>query len=1042
MSMTIPWLLLSALAGAGPVDVAAAQDHAHGHAGAQVPGPAKPPPAIVVPYDPKLVADVLRQAQASGDARRGGAVFRAATLACISCHKVGGQGGTVGPDLSEVGKTSKPEEIVESLIWPKRQVKPEFAAVAVRTGDGRVLQGYKQSETGAAMVLRDPATGVVHKLDKADIEERREVGTLMPDGLWAAMSADQRADLVRFLLELGRTEGVAAFAHAHQPARFEYERGPVRPDEWPSRGHRVNRHRLYDFYFKEAEYFMKQPTRPHLLPAFPGIDGGIEGHWGTQNEKTWEDDRWNDADTGTVMCGVFRGAGVTVARGVCVRLGDAGDVAACFNPDTLTYDAVWTGGLVKFSAVRHGFMHGVLMNGTAGPRPAGAKPDKPFVYRGFYRHGKRVVFAYRVGDVEMLDAPWAEAGKFTRVVGPADTHPLAHLTRGGPAQWPQTIPTPGRLGVGRPYAVDTVEPPFDNPWKAPLFFAGLDFTAAGVAYLCTMQGDVWRVDGLDDRLDRVRWRRFASGLHHALGLVVADDAVYVLGRDQVTRLRDLNGDGEADAYECFCNAYVTSTAGHDFICGLERDAAGNFYTASGNQGLLRISPDGRKVDVLATGFRNPDGLGLMHDGALTVPCSEGEWTPASMICEVRPDAGRPGYFGYGGPRDGKPPDLPLVYLPRGLDNSAGGQVAVPDDRWGPLRGRAVHFSFGTCSHFLLLRDLVGGRPQGAIVPLPGEFLSGAHRGRFNPKDGQLYVVGMGGWGAYTVADGCFQRVRWTGEPVQLPESIRAHANGVLLRFTQPVDRGLLSRPENRFAQCWNYRYSAAYGSPEFAPRHPGTRGHDPLEITAAHVLSDGRSVFLEIPDLQPVNQLHLHLRVGPGPAADLYATVHALDEPFTAIPGYKPVKKVIAAHPILTDMALSAGRLPNPFRRTIAGARAISIEAGKNLTFAARTFTVKAGEPIKFTFVNPDVVPHNWVLIRPGSLERVGDLTNKIIADPEAAVRHYVPAGDDVLVYTDIVGPSESFTVYFRAPAAKGRYPYLCTFPGHWMVMNGLMVVE
>ena len=76
-----------------------------------------------------------------------------------------------------------------------------------------------------------------------------------------------------------------------------------------------------------------------------------------------------------------------------------------------------------------------------------------------------------------------------------------------------------------------------------------------------MQGDVWHVDGLDASLNNVRWRRMASGLHHALGLVVADRSVYVLGRDQITRLVDLNGDGEADFYECFSNAYLTSPAG-------------------------------------------------------------------------------------------------------------------------------------------------------------------------------------------------------------------------------------------------------------------------------------------------------------------------------------------------------------------------------------------------------------------------------------------------------------------------------------------------
>src|SRR5205085_462780 len=200
------------------------------------------------------------------------------------------------------------------------------------------------------------------------------------------------------------------------------ERAPLNPKQWPSWQHHVNRDRVYDFYTREAEYFAKQPRVPVLLPPFCGLDGGKYGHWGNQDEKTWADDRWNQTELGTVQCGVFRGAGVTVPRGVCVRLGERGELAACFNPETLRYDAVWRGGFVKFSAVRHGFLHGLLMDGQALPRPDGEAAKQPFVYHGYYRHGKRVIFAYRLGGVEMLDAPWAEDGKFTRIVAPADKH--------------------------------------------------------------------------------------------------------------------------------------------------------------------------------------------------------------------------------------------------------------------------------------------------------------------------------------------------------------------------------------------------------------------------------------------------------------------------------------------------------------------------------------------------------------------------------------------------------------------------------------------
>src|SRR5262249_36487467 len=149
-----------------------------------------------------------------------------------------------------------------------------------------------------------------------------------------------------------------------------------------------------------------------------------------------------------------------------------------------------------------------------------------------------------------------------------------------------------------------------------------------------------------------------------------------------------------------------------------------------------------------------------------------------------------------------------VYLPRGIDNSSGAQIYIDGERWGPLKGNMVHFSYGQCSHMLVLRDDVDGRPQGAVVPLAGEFRSGAHRGRFSPKDGQLYVSGMGGWGTYGVDDGCFQRVRYTGGPVHLPTGFHVHENGVLLTFPEPVDSSRARDVKNYFAQAWNYRYSA------------------------------------------------------------------------------------------------------------------------------------------------------------------------------------------------------------------------------------------
>lgn len=993
-------------------------------------------------YDPARVKAVLAGALKKGDARRGALVFASAKHACLGCHKVGQQGGVVGPDLSEIGRCQPPEVVVEGVLYPGHLVREGYQAFALATADGKVMQGYKVSETAAKVVFREATTGNEIAVPRGDIEELKAIGSLMPAGLAEAMAEPDLADLCRFLLELGKDPAVAGALPkppvAHKVAGFEFARGPIDPADWPWHDKFPNRERLYEFYQKQALHFAAMNDRPPVVMAFPGLESGRHGHWGNQNENTWKGAEWTRADLGPVLAGVFRAPGLTVRRGVCVRLGDNGEMAACFNPETLCYEALWKGGFLRMGEIRHGFMDGLKPAGDLLPRPEGSKPAKPFAYQGHYRHGNRVVFAYAIDGIDHLDSAWVENGRFTRVAGPRSGHPLARLAKGGPAKWPERLPVKGELGKGRPYAIDTIPVPLKNPWNSPIFPGDLAFLPEGAMLLCSMQGDLWRVDGIDRALQAPVWRKVASGLHQPLGMIVVDGDPLVLCRDQITRLKDLNGDGEYDFHECFCNAFETSTGGHDFICGLQREKDGSLVFASSNQGVVRVSPDGKSASVVATGFRNPDGIGVSADGAITVPCSEGDWTPASMICQAR----QGGFYGFGGPRGGKAPDLPLVYLPRGLDNSAGGQAFIDSDRWGPLKGLDLHFSFGACSHFLLLRDTVEGQPQGAVVPLPGEFISGAHRGRFSPADGQLYVVGMQGWGTYALADGGVQRVRHTGDPVQLPVAIRVHANGIHLKYSLPVDPRAVADPANRLVMSWNYRYGPGYGSPEYSARHHGLKGHDILEVASAHVTDGGKGVFLEVPELQPANQVQVFLRTGEGRPTHLFATAHKLAPDFTGYPGHAARPKAILPHPVLTDIAMAVKAVPNRWRFPMAGARKVEVEAGPNLSFRQKVVSAKAGEVLALTFANPDVVPHNWALLKPGTLQKVGAESNLLISDPEALARQYIPSGGDVIAHTDVVLPGEKFTIHFQVPGEKGRYPFVCTFPGHWMVMNGTMVVE
>ncbi len=808
-----------------------------------------------------------------------------------------------------------------------------------------------------------------------------------------------------------------------EPAEFKPERKPLREEEYAHWQAEVNRERVFDYYGKQAVQFMGKPL-PKLLPGFPGLDGGQQGHWGNQNDAvTWKDGRFAASDLGSVLGIVFKGGGLTLPKAVCVRLGEE---SAVFDPETLSFPLVWSGGFIKLTDARHGFMGGGQMDGKVVKKYESPKlPEHR--YHGYYRHGKKVIFSYEMDGRKHL------------VSAPDKTEDLAGLIQGGPAQWPQWIETKGVIGKEEPFAMDTITLPFENPYGTLFFISGHDFFSDGSAAVSTMTGEVWLVRGLDDKLDKVRWKRFATGLHQPLGVKIVKDKLYVLGRDQITCLQDLNGDDEADFYECVTNAQESSPGGHDFITGLDMDKEGRFYTASGNQGVIRVQD--QKVEVLATGFRNPNGIGLSPDGRfITTSVQEGDWTPASSICQIEMGKNEGAHFGAGGPKNGQPPEPPLMYLPRGEDNSSGGQCFITSDAWSALKGdgNLTHFSPGTGSGWLVMRQQVQGRWQGAAVRMAGSFDSGAQTGRFNAKDGQLYVTCMQGWGSYTPKDGCFQRVRYTSGKVPVPVAFEACDNGVMLRFDKTLDAAVAGRSASHFAQCWNYHYSAAYGSAEMSVHHADTVGHDPLEIRSAQVLEDGKALFLEIPQLLPASMIHLRVGLSAERAQDVFLTAHALAPAFTDFAGYQKIAKTAVA--ALKSAAFFSAKA-NPWAKGEPG-REIVVEAALGLQFVQKQLTAKAGEKLSLTFQNPDVVPHNWVLARPGSLQKLGDQVNLMITDPQGLAKHYVPDSKDVLVYTDMTQPKDHFTIHFEAPKEKGEYPYLCTFPGHWMVMNGVLKVE
>jgi cytochrome c551/c552 len=662
---------------------------------------------------------------------------------------------------------------------------------------------------------------------------------------------------------------------------------PLDPESNPYWDAHVNRDRVYDFYARQAIARDREPA------AFPGLDGGYQGHWGNQNDQeTWKDGRVKDMDHGSMVSGVFRGQGLTIARAVSVRLpsvpGQKEPLNVVFDTDKMRFAAAWSGDLVAWSDVRRGFMNGISMGGKPVELVDIKAKFEGATYLGLYRDGDRIIFS------------WSILGKVnhrTAVVMDGKVHEVEVEMPEDPApQWTQKIITKGKLGTQAPYAIDTLTLPYTNPWKALIFPGGHDFVSAQRIAVCTIHGDVWVCDVSGPDLAQLSWKRFAAGLHQPLGLKAVDGIIYVMCRDQIVVLHDRNNDDEADYYEPVSRVHQSSAGGHDFITGLERDLSGRWFFASGKQGLCRVDND--RIDVLGTGLRNPNGLGISPDGSTVLTSvQEGNWTPASAICDVSFG----GHFGAGGPREGGRGYVPpMLYLPRGVDNSCGEQVFIDSERWGPLSGQWVHFSSGFAKHFIVLREPLKKSSQGAAVVLPGSFLAGSHRGRFSPYDGQLYVASSQGWGNYGVADGGLQRVRYNNktEFFPYPVAFEARENGILMTFANENSIPVADH-KKWYAQHWNYRYGPSYGSREYSVSDPARIGHERLEILSIHRIGASGKLFIEIPQIQPVNQLHLHLDAER--RIELFATIHELGEPFTDYKEYKKIEKTFGIDPVIVS---------------------------------------------------------------------------------------------------------------------------------------------
>lgn len=528
-------------------------------------------------------------------------------------------------------------------------------------------------------------------------------------------------------------------------------------------------------------------------------------------------------------------------------------------------------------------------------------------------------------DIRYWRGPILSAEGMTAAVTEKSAVDFAALTKPGPAKWTEEIVTKGDISKDdkAAYVLDRITVPYQNPYGADMEIGGFDFFKDGTTAACsTWDGEIWIVKGIDDDLDKLEWKRFATGLHEPLGLKIVDDVIYTVADDQITRFHDTNNDGEADYYENFNNDWDLTSGFHAFCFDLHNDPEGNFMFSFGSPvrpgggsfermsrhhgKVLKVSKDGSKLDIYASGLRAPNGMCVSPTGQVTTGDNEGTFVPRCPIHWVSPGE----FLGVVDSaehyadmkttptvderRGGRPQNLdasempkPLAWLPKNVDNSGGGQAWVTSDRWGPLAGEMLHMSYGQSSLYLVLKEQKGDLMQGGVTKFPLRFTSSAMRARFNPRDGQLYVGGLRGWQTNAGTNGGLDRVRYTGKPVQMPKALRAKKNGIEIEFLEKLEPEVAADPDSFAIKASDIRWTHGYGSGEY---EIGQRDTDPnkwkqgwteFEVTDAKLLDDGKTVLLTIDGLQPVHQMQIQYDLeaadGTPLTGEIWNTIHVAE---------------------------------------------------------------------------------------------------------------------------------------------------------------------
>lgn len=436
------------------------------------------------------------------------------------------------------------------------------------------------------------------------------------------------------------------------------------------------------------------------------------------------------------------------------------------------------------------------------------------------------------------------------------------------ASLPQVSRIPGDKS-----ALQSVHPSYDLSQARPNDLSpkvgGMDFLPDGRLVISTWdaEGGVYVIDGVQTGDPaKMTYKKIATGLAEPLGVRVVDGEIYVLQKQELTKLIDHNGDEQIDEYYTVSNDWRVSANFHEFCFGLAYKE-GYFYAAlaiailpggaSANPQIpdrgkaVRINRETGKLEVVAEGLRTPNGVGIGVDNEIFIADNQGDWLPSSKILHVTKGA----FFGSRAVDSARvanlPVKLPVVWLPQDeIGNSPTTPLALND---GPYKGQMIH---GEVTHGGVKRvfvEKINGEYQGCVFRFIQGLEAGVNRMVWGP-DGALYVGGIGSTGNWRQEGKLWyglQRLKYNEKSTFEMLAVRAQSDGVEIEFTEPLADGLGWNPDDYIIQQWYYQPTANYGGPKL--------GLENLQIQSVNISKDRKKIFLELAGMKPNHVVHIRL---------------------------------------------------------------------------------------------------------------------------------------------------------------------------------------